>query len=476
MWCEPSNRSTRKDKGVVYCFDSPELLDRFVRVWLEQARSRGPVVFLDSQLQEHAACGPGYIASDPLQVLQARAGQGAWEQLRAFRASHADAYLFGWLGYDLKNEIETLESRNTDYIDLPDLFFMVPGVLLELDRANAQVSVVCSDGLPETEVLLERTCEHIGSGEPPARSTGQGAAAYTESRAGADPSKTNNATETPAYELKGLISLEGWTQYRAKVQCIKAFIEQGDTYEVNFTHPLKGHFKGDSLDLFAAMRKRGPVPFGAWVSLGETQVCCASPERFLQKQADRLVSQPIKGTSPRSDDPYEDAQLVQRILRHEKNRAENVMIVDLVRHDLSQVCEPGSVHVPELLHVQSFATVHQLVSTVAGVLRPEVDAVQAIKACFPMGSMTGAPKIRTMQIIEQLELYRRGIYSGAIGYMKPDGDFDFNVVIRTAIIRGEELYYPVGGAITSDSDAREEWEECLVKARALAIFSLKNST
>jgi para-aminobenzoate synthetase component 1 len=214
------------------------------------------------------------------------------------------------------------------------------------------------------------------------------------------------------------------------------------------------------------MREIGPVPFGSFLQLDDISICCQSPERFLRKEGRSVFSQPIKGTSKRGRTPDEDELLKRALISSEKEQAENLMIVDLVRNDLSRIAKRGTVKVPELFAIQSFGTVHQMVSTVVAEAEQE-DPVTILQACFPMGSMTGAPKISAMKSIEKLEDYKRGIYSGAIGYITPEGNFDFNVVIRTAIIRNNDLYYAVGGAITSDSNAQKEWEETQIKARAL---------
>ena len=213
------------------------------------------------------------------------------------------------------------------------------------------------------------------------------------------------------------------------------------------------------------MRERGPVPFASYVFVDGVSICCASPERFLARKGNKVWSQPIKGTISRVlGEDETDRNILQQ---SEKNRAENLMIVDLVRNDLNRIAKKGTVQVKDLFEIQSFETVHQMVSTVECEVEEEMDSIEVIKSCFPMGSMTGAPKISAMLSIEEIEDYKRGIYSGAIGYFTPDQDFDFNVVIRTAIVEANNLIYPVGGAITSDSVPEEEWEETLIKARAL---------
>jgi para-aminobenzoate synthetase component 1 len=263
--------------------------------------------------------------------------------------------------------------------------------------------------------------------------------------------------------------------YEAAIRAAKRHIEEGDIYEINLSHPMVAGVEGDARAVYAAMRDAGPVPFGAYMEWDGVGVCCASPERFASKEGRALRSDPIKGTVGRGATPESDAQLRGELLASEKNRAENLMIVDLVRHDFSRVCIPGSVKVNRLFDIQTFRTVHQMVSTVTGTLREDVGVEAVLAACFPMGSMTGAPKIRAMQLIEELETWKRGIYSGAIGFITETGDFSFNVVIRSAVIRDGTLTYGVGGAITSDSDPAAEWEETLVKARALvhAIPHLK---
>ncbi len=423
-------------------FEDRKKFDLWLRSYLSACRQRGTVVYLDSQLEGHAASHRSYIASDPVDVVSTASGNRSWEVLREFRKKRPD-WMFGWFSYDLKNEIERLVSENEDPVGLPDLYFFVPGTLLEVDRKSCEVHVLTGElplgnSIPASQII-------------PARQT------------------MPETIHTASYRMGPLVSRDGWERYRRNVMKIKEYITRGDTYEVNLTHQLQAGFEGDSLDLFDAMKETGPVPFAAWLSHGDVDVCCTSPERFLERTGGRVRSQPIKGTSPRGCDPDDDRKIISEILNKEKNRAENVMIVDLVRHDLGKIALTGSVRTDALLEVQSFSTVHQLVSTVSAQIAPGASSVDVIRACFPMGSMTGAPKIRTMEIIEELEAYRRGLYSGAIGYFKPNDDFDFNVVIRTAIIKQKRLYYSVGGAITADSDPEEEWEESWLKARALGL-------
>ncbi|MCG8373706.1 MAG: anthranilate synthase component I family protein, partial [Balneolales bacterium] len=254
-------------------------------------------------------------------------------------------------------------------------------------------------------------------------------------------------------------------EYSRAFYRVQESITEGEFYEINLSYPLEFGFKGNPIALYTRMKHTGPVPFGAYLQISDTSICSSSPERFLAKKGTKVSTQPIKGTSPNSSDPKEKDSI--KSLNSVKNKAENLMIVDLVRNDLGRIAKTGTVRVRDLFEIQSFETVHQLVSTVECEIGENADPIEVIKACFPMGSMTGAPKIAAMQAIEKLEWYKRGIYSGAIGYIKPNDDFDFNVVIRSAIIQKGKLVYPVGGAITSDSELEDEWQETLVKAKAL---------
>lgn len=406
-------------------------------------RNEGPLMLLDSQLPEHPASEKTYLAAKPAAWIRVfgdqiqmrnvsgatESGKGnAWEALETFRAQHKD-WLFGYLGYDLKNHSEDLSSNNADLTGLPDLFFFVPQWLIEAGKDGSLR--VLKGGKALTDIIED--------------------AAQVDFLPGKVSLRQQEMPDREAYTLK--------------IREAQKDIYEGDYYEINLSHPLDFTFNGDSLDLFYRMQELGPVPFGAYLKLQGTEVCCMSPERFLARNGTRVWSQPIKGTAPVTEKG--DREQIRRLKNSEKERAENLMIVDLVRNDLSHFAVRGSVKVPSLFEIQTFNTVHQMVSTVECEVDAEDSSVDMLKACFPMGSMTGAPKISSMKAIERLEDYRRGLYSGAIGYIAPDQDFDFNVVIRTAVVRGSSAVYPVGGAITSDSDPSAEWEETLVKARAI---------
>ncbi len=394
---------------------------------------------LESQSETHKASRFSYLAADPEAAIKARGRkievvegdqvfrfeENAWRALAGFYKKRDD-YLFGYLGYDLKNQTEKLQSENQDKIGAPDLFFMAPSLLLKVDHKKNSIEALKGE-IPDSE----------GS------SSGMKEVCITDI--------------SPSIKRK---------EYCSKIEQIQKDIYEGKYYELNFTHQLAGTFSGDPYGLYQKMRQAGQVPLGAYIAFDDLDICCASPERFLCKKGKTVFSQPIKGTMKRHNNELKDEELKQDLLQSSKNRAENMMIVDLVRNDLSRIGREGSVEVKDLFEIQTFSTVHQMISTI-GAATDEADPVEIIKACFPMGSMTGAPKISVMQSIEELENYKRGIYSGAIGYIAPAGNFDFNVVIRTAIIKQNKLFYSVGGAITADSDPEEEWEESWLKAEAL---------
>ncbi len=274
-------------------------------------------------------------------------------------------------------------------------------------------------------------------------------------------------TITHNIDLRSRFSKE---EYIETVKKVKEHINRGDIYVTNFCQEF--YAEGaiiDPLSIFLRLNAISPNPFTAFFKLKDKYILSASPERFLAKRGGKLISQPIKGTSKRFTDPTEDEQSKQTLRVHSKELQENVMIVDLVRNDLTKSAKAGTVNTEELFGIYSFNQVHQMISTVICELRKDISEVQSIKNSFPMGSMTGAPKISAMQLMEQYERTKRGVYSGAIGYFSPDGDFDFNVVIRTLLYNEAEKYlsFQVGSAITYHADPEKEYEECLLKAQAI---------
>lgn len=253
---------------------------------------------------------------------------------------------------------------------------------------------------------------------------------------------------------------------------IKRFLAEGDVYQVNLTQRFSAEVRGDAWDAYQRLRHVNPAPFSAYIKLPEGAILSSSPERFVRVHGDEVETRPIKGTRRRSEDRTEDARLAAELAASAKDRAENVMIVDLLRNDLGKVCAVGSVRVPRLFAIETYARVHHLVSTVCGKLAPGVSAAAVLRACFPGGSITGAPKIRAMEIIEALEPNRRGVYCGAIGYLSCDGGMDTNIAIRTLVQDGSRLYCWAGGGIVMDSELEAEYQECLTKAAAmLEVFA-----
>lgn len=360
----------------------------------------------------------------------------AFTQLRQFQEETKD-WLFGFLCYDLKNEVERLQSSHFDGIGMPDMGFFQPETVVGI--RNNQLEVFSTKAI---DLEFFKTFDKIVLKNNP----------------------NNIHTENV---LKPRIDRE---KYLEIVRNIKSHIVEGDLYEMNLCQEFFAEdIQLDPISVFSRLNKIGRAPASAFLRWNDLYLMSASPERFLQKTGSRLVSQPIKGTRRRGATPEEDQAIRAELATNEKDRAENVMIVDLVRNDLARHCLPGSVQVEELFGIHTFETVHQMISTVCGTLRPDVHPMDALRDAFPMGSMTGAPKVMAMELIEHYEQTRRGLYSGAVGYFDPNDDFDFNVVIRS-ILHNQSTGYvsaQVGGAIVYDSEPEAEYEECLVKLAAM---------
>lgn len=343
--------------------------------------------------------------------------------------------LFGHLAYELMHGFHGVPATKTSKIGFPLFYFFVPQIVLEIKKATL---VIYADE-PQT------VFDGINKQRTP-----------------------DEEKEGLSLEPKPVISKEA---YLKKIHSLQEHILRGDCYEINFCQEF---FVEDAalspLRAFKKLMAVSPTPYAALYRLHDKYLLCASPERFLLKQEATLLSQPMKGTIKRERSSFiKDEALKDALRQSAKDRAENVMIVDLVRNDLTRVCHPGSVKVDELFGIQTFPQVHQMVSTISGELRDGVAFPQIIEALFPMGSMTGAPKRRVMQLIDEYEPSARGIFSGSVGYIKPDGDFDFNVVIRSIMYNqtAKHLSYQVGSGITFYSDAEKEWEECMLKAEAI---------
>jgi len=345
------------------------------------------------------------------------------------------SWLFGHLNYDLKNEIGLLTSSHTDHLGFPELFFFEPEYLVRL--GNDTIVIDADNPYQVYHDILESTP--------------------------AEADFTKSITDTNSRLSKD--------DYIETVRKLQQHILRGDCYEINFCQEFfSSDALVDPLVMYEKLSIVSPNPFSALYKLNDKYLICASPERFIKKDGAHILSQPIKGTAKRSSGQREEDELSRKNLYHsQKDRSENVMVVDLVRNDLSKVCKEGTVHVDELYGVYSFPQVYQMISTISGDLNDDISFTDIIRATFPMGSMTGAPKRSVLQLIEKYERSKRGIFSGALGYITPEQDFDFNVVIRSIMYNESNRYlsYQVGSGITFYSDPESEWEECRLKAAAI---------
>jgi para-aminobenzoate synthetase component 1 len=275
------------------------------------------------------------------------------------------------------------------------------------------------------------------------------------------------APQPAKFEVGRIASNFTQAQYADAFARVQQYLQAGDCYQINLAQRFSAKAEGDALAAYLSLRRLNPAPFAACMRLPQLDILCASPERFLQVRKGQVETRPIKGTRPRLSDAAADARQIEDLRNHPKDRAENLMIVDLLRNDLGKNCVEGSVRVPGLFEVESFATVHHLVSTVVGTLAPGRDALDLLRGCFPGGSVTGAPKQRAMEIIEELEPHRRGVYCGAIGYVGFDGDMDTNIAIRTLVFNNGEIRCWAGGGLVADSQQAAEYQETWDKAQAL---------
>lgn len=355
------------------------------------------------------------VASDSIQL----------KQLDNFKSQNPD-WLFGHLSYDLKNEIEGLSSTNEDKIGFEDFHFFVPELVFILTKDTVSIG---TDKSIDAKTVFNDILEVASSEE-----------------------------HFPKTILKSNFSREEYIEIVKKLQ---QHILRGDCYEICFCQQFFAeNLQIDPVAVFQKLSKISPNPFSAFYKSDEKYLICASPERFLKKRNDTIFSQPIKGTSKRSGSADDKEKLL--LKSNEKERAENIMIVDLVRNDLGKICAEGSVAVKEFLEIYSFPQVHQMISTIGGKLTENISLTEIFYATFPMGSMTGAPKKRVLELIEKYEKTKRGLFSGSVGYISPGGDFDFNVVIRSILYNEKNRYIsvPVGSAITWKSEPEKEFEEC----------------
>jgi len=413
--------------------ENPEVFKSQLLLWSQQFRE---VVFLDSNdYPSKYSSFDCVLAVDAFTSLQTDY-HNAFEDLKQYQQQTKD-WLFGYLSYDLKNDTEDLYSTNFDGLEFPDLFFFQPKKLFFLKGNELEMHYLylCDDEL-ESDFHDIINC------------------------------KLQTKNHKPL-DIKQRISKES---YLSKVRSMLEHINRGDIYEANFC--MEFYAENATIDpsnIYQKLNSISKPPFATFFKNNQYYLLCASPERYLRKEENKVISQPIKGTAKRFSDSVLDENSKKELSENPKERSENIMIVDLVRNDLSHTATKGSVEVEELCGVYTFKQVHQMISTVISKVESTIPPIEILQTTFPMGSMTGAPKISAMKIIEELEETKRGLYSGAVGYFTPTNDFDFNVVIRSILYNAQNKYlsFSVGSAITAQSIAELEYEECLLKAKAM---------
>ncbi|MDP5092934.1 MAG: anthranilate synthase component I family protein [Polaribacter sp.] len=368
----------------------------------------------------------------------------AFEKLKEYQTITQD-YIFGYISYDVKNDTEQLSSNNFDGLDFADLFFFQPQKIIFIKGNSIEFHY-----LQMVDDEMEVDFNEILQSKP--FDCAQG--------------------EHSSIKIKLRIHKD---EYHQKVTDILQHIHKGDIYEANFCQEFYAeNAEINPLKVYQDLNNISEPPFAVFLKMNHQYLLSASPERYIRKEGTKIISQPIKGTAKRLISSIDDEKIASDLARDPKERSENVMIVDLVRNDLSKTAKKGSVVVEELCKVYSFKQVHQMISTVVSEIEENTHPVEVIKTTFPMGSMTGAPKVSAMKIIEKYEATKRGLYSGAVGYFTPEGNFDFNVVIRSILYNAEKKYvsFSVGSAITAKSNPEKEYEECLLKAKAMKFVLL----
>ena len=410
---------------------------RFKEKLLLWSQQFNEVVWLDSNYYNgHQVQYDAILAVDAFTSLKTDY-LDAFNNLKEYQTATKD-WLFGYLSYDLKNDVEDLVSANYDGLEFPELFFFQPKkvFLLKGNRLNIEyLNYVIDEFNEDFKEIKQIEPDYVA----------------------------------PKNDVKIHLRIHK-DEYFAKVNKLLTHIHRGDIYEANFCQEFFAEDTViDPVETYRNLNSISKPPFATFLNVNGNYLLSASPERYIKKDGNQVVSQPIKGTAKRALSEVEDQKLKQKLATDIKERSENIMIVDLVRNDLAKTAIKGSVEVEELCKVYTFDQVHQMISTVISQVSDQVHPVDILKTTFPMGSMTGAPKISAMKIIETLEETKRGLYSGAVGYFTPEGDFDFNVVIRSILYNSSKKYvsYSVGGAITAKSDPLSEYEECLVKAKAM---------
>jgi para-aminobenzoate synthetase component 1 len=422
--------------SIIKSIQNPAEFKKQLLNWSQQFRE---ITFLDSNVSYNKESKYSsydlVVAVDALTAIKTDS-TNVFEDLYEYQSRTRD-WLFGYLTYDLKNDIEDLKSKNFDGLSFPDLYFFQPKKLFFLKGNTLEIQYLnmCDDEVEDDFIEISQ-CSVF-------------------------------STECSEINIQQRVSKE---KYIEKVSKVLDYIHRGDIYEANFCMEFFAKdVQINPSEVYNDLNEISEPPFAVYFKNKDNFLISASPERYLKKIDTKIISQPIKGTAKRSFDIKLDEELKVNLSKDAKERSENIMIVDLVRNDLSHTATKGSVEVEELCQVYTFKQVHQMISIIVSNVENTTSPIQIIKSTFPMGSMTGAPKISAMKIIEELEETKRGLYSGAVGYFTPNGNFDFNVVIRSILYNSSNQYlsFSVGSAITSQSIPEKEYEECLLKAKAM---------
>ncbi len=378
-------------------------------------------------------------AFEPLNILPVNKAHNPFDSLYNFWHSHKD-WIFGHFSYDLKNKIENLSSDLPDRVCFPEIFFFRPAVVIDIQAKNAIVWFTENNTDESISELISSICDIV-----------------------------INEKNDEKLIIQSRLSKDN---YLKTVEQLKHHIQQGDIYEINFCQEFYAEKTGiNTASVFNKICRLSPAPFACYYKVEDSVLISASPERFLKKTGSSIISQPMKGTSKKGKNPEENQKLIKTLSGSRKEQSENIMIVDIVRNDLSQTALPETVKVEEMCGIYEFPGVFQMISTIRSEISDSTRFSDVVRCAFPMGSMTGAPKIRAMELIETYEKTRRGLYSGSVGYIQPGGDFDFNVVIRSIQyhLSAGYLSFITGGAITIESDAVKEFDECLLKAEGILL-------
>jgi para-aminobenzoate synthetase component I len=425
-------------------------------------RSKGPKTEIGAP-----ALGWTPVDSDPLLAVREMLAPFATAPVSGLPPFQGGA--LGYVGYDYGAALERLPAARYDDLAIPDLILGLYDWAIAWDH-RLRTAWVISTGLPETGTAREaRARERLAMVRERLEGPARQSAPVSPVPAPPDEAPSYPVLGAEGAEALGLRSTFTHRGYLDAVTRVRDYIIAGDIFQANLSQRFQAPLAEPPFELYGRLRRANPAAFAAYLDLGEVRVMSASPERFLRLSEDgrHVETRPIKGTRPRGLGPMHDAALGRALAESDKDRAENVMIVDLLRNDLSRVCRPGTVRVPELFALEQHPTVHHLVSTVVGELEPSADAIDLLRAAFPGGSITGAPKVRAMEIIAELEPSRRGVYCGSIGYLSTTGAMDTSIVIRTYLALRGRVYFQAGGGIVADSDPELEYRETLDKARAL---------